>query len=62
MQVLFRRLAGTADLLFKFIRPDTLERLGGPAVFAKNVNAAIDTLASYLKTPERIPELLFGTS
>jgi L-seryl-tRNA(Ser) seleniumtransferase len=53
---------GTADLLFKFIRPDTLERLGGPAVFAKNVDAAIDALASYLKTPERIPSLLFGSA
>ncbi len=53
---------GTANILFKFIPPETLERLGGPARFAKNVDAAIDGLASYLKTPARIPSLLFGSA
>jgi L-seryl-tRNA(Ser) seleniumtransferase len=53
---------GTANILFKFIPPETLERLGGPATFAKNVDAAIDGLASYLTSPERIPALLFGNA
>jgi L-seryl-tRNA(Ser) seleniumtransferase len=53
---------GTANILFKFIPPETLERLGGPERFAKNVDAAVDGLASYLKTPERIPSLLFGNA
>ena len=53
---------GTANILFKFIPPETLARLGGPEQFAKNVDAAIDGLAAYLKTPERIPSLLFGNA
>jgi L-seryl-tRNA(Ser) seleniumtransferase len=53
---------GTADILFKFIPPETLARLGGPERFARNVDAAINSLAAYLKSPERIPALLFGNA
>ncbi len=53
---------GTANVLFKFIPPETLERLGGPEKFAHAVDATIDRLATYIKSPERIPALLFGES
>ena len=53
---------GTADILFKFIPPETLARVGGPERFAKNVEVALGSLAAYVKTPDRIPALLFGTA
>lgn len=51
---------GTADILFKFVPPDTLERFGGPEKFAKAVDASITKLAALVRSPERIPALLFG--
>jgi hypothetical protein len=51
---------GTADILFKFIPPETLERFGGPERFARVVDASIDRLATVVKDPARLPELLFG--
>ena len=51
---------GTADILIKFLPPETLERFGGPERFARAVDAALDRLAIFVKTPGRIPELLFG--
>jgi L-seryl-tRNA(Ser) seleniumtransferase len=51
---------GTADILFKFMPPETLERFGGPEKFAKAVDATITKLAAFVKNPERIPPLLFG--
>jgi L-seryl-tRNA(Ser) seleniumtransferase len=53
---------GTADILFKFIPPETLERFGGPERFARAVNAALDRLATFVKNPERLPGLLFGAA
>lgn len=53
-------LHGTANILFKFVPPETLERFGGPEKFGKAVDATIDTLATYVKNPTRIPGLLFG--
>ena len=32
---------GTADILFKFVRPETLERFGGPEKFAQAVDSAV---------------------
>ncbi|HEY2940808.1 MAG TPA: hypothetical protein VGN09_00105 [Vicinamibacteria bacterium] len=51
---------GTADILFKFIPPETLERFGGPERFARAVDASLDRLATFVKNPGRLPELLFG--
>ena len=51
---------GTANILFKFIRPETLERFGGPKKFADAVDAAITRLGMLLREPARIPSLLFG--
>jgi L-seryl-tRNA(Ser) seleniumtransferase len=51
---------GTADILFKFVPPETLERFGGPEKFANAVDASITKLATFVKNPERLPALLFG--
>ena len=51
---------GTADILFKFIPPETLERFGGPERFARAVDASLAQLATFVKNPGRLPELLFG--
>jgi L-seryl-tRNA(Ser) seleniumtransferase len=51
---------GTANVLFKFVRPETLERFGGPAAFAQAVDAAVSRLGTLLREPERIKTLLFG--
>lgn len=51
---------GGADILFKFIPPETLARFGGPGKFAGAVDAAITTLGSLLKEPDKIRTLLLG--
>jgi L-seryl-tRNA(Ser) seleniumtransferase len=51
---------GTADILFKFVRPETLDRFGGPGKFAQAVDAAVTRLGALLGEPERIGRLLFG--
>ena len=51
---------GTADVLFKFVRPETLDSFGGPATFAQAVDAAVTTLGALLREPGPIPTLLFG--
>ncbi len=51
---------GTANVLFKFVRPETLERFGGPEKFAHAVDSALTRLSTFLQKPERIPALLFG--
>jgi hypothetical protein len=51
---------GTADILFKFVRPETLDRFGGPTKFARAVDDAVSTLGALLRQPERIKTLLFG--
>ena len=51
---------GTANILFKFVPPETLERFGGLEKFAQAVDASITKLATFVKNPERIPALLFG--
>jgi L-seryl-tRNA(Ser) seleniumtransferase len=51
---------GTADVLFKFVRPETLERFGGPAAFAQAVDAAVSRLGALLREPARIATLLLG--
>jgi len=53
---------GTANILFKFIRPETLERFGGAKKFAGAVDVAITRLGMLLREPERIASLLFGAA
>jgi len=51
---------GGADILFKFIPPETLARFGGPGKFAAAVDGALTTLGSMLKDPASIRALLLG--
>ena len=51
---------GTADFLFKFMPPDTVERFGGPAAFTQAVDASLHKLAGLVTRPEHIRQLLFG--
>src|SRR6266850_1510562 len=51
---------GGADILFKFIPPETLARFGGPAKFAAAVDASLTSLGALLKDPDKIRVLLLG--
>jgi L-seryl-tRNA(Ser) seleniumtransferase len=51
---------GTADLLIKFVPPETLERFGGAAKYAEAVNGSLTRLGELLRDPENIRELLLG--
>ena len=53
---------GTANILFKFVRPETLERFGGPVTFAQAVDSAVTRLGQLLREPECIRSLLFGVA
>jgi hypothetical protein len=47
-------------VLVKFIPPETLERFGGPDVFADAVESSLDTLGRLVADPSRVRELLLG--
>jgi L-seryl-tRNA(Ser) seleniumtransferase len=49
---------GTAALLLKFVPPETLERFGGPAAFARAVDESLDEVARLLGRPGELAELL----
>ena len=51
---------GGANLLLKFIPPETLERFGGPEMFAKALDSSLSKLGSLLREPEKIRALLLG--
>jgi len=51
---------GTADLLIKFVPPETLEQFGGARKYADAVNASLTTLGELLRDPESIRDLLLG--
>jgi L-seryl-tRNA(Ser) seleniumtransferase len=51
---------GTADLLIKFVPPETLERFGGPKKYAEAVNATLTKIGQLLREPRKIRELLLG--
>ena len=51
---------GTADLLIKFVPPETLERLGGPRKYANAINASLTKLGELLREPALIRRLLLG--
>jgi L-seryl-tRNA(Ser) seleniumtransferase len=52
---------GTADLLIKFVPPETLERFGGAGRYARAVDDSLTRLGSLLREPPSIGELLVGT-
>jgi L-seryl-tRNA(Ser) seleniumtransferase len=51
---------GTAALLLKFVPPETLERLGGPDVFASALDTNLDALGGLIASPNSVRELLLG--
>jgi L-seryl-tRNA(Ser) seleniumtransferase len=51
---------GTADLLIKFVPPQTLAQFGGARKYAEAVDAALTRLGEVLREPERVRELLLG--
>jgi L-seryl-tRNA(Ser) seleniumtransferase len=52
---------GTADLLIKFVPPETLERFGGAGRYARAIDDSLTCLGSLLHEPPSIGELLVGT-
>lgn len=51
---------GGADLLIKFVPPETLEKLGGPKKFAGAIDSSLTKLGHMLKEPESVRSLLLG--
>jgi L-seryl-tRNA(Ser) seleniumtransferase len=51
---------GTADLLIKFVPPETLERFGGARKYAAAVDVSLTRLGELLRQPERVRQLLLG--
>jgi L-seryl-tRNA(Ser) seleniumtransferase len=51
---------GTADLLIKFVPPETLERFGGARKYTEAVNDSLTRLGELLRDTESIRELLLG--
>jgi hypothetical protein len=52
---------GTADLLVKFMPPETLERFGGAGRYASAIDDFLIHLDVMLQAPASIAELLLGT-
>lgn len=53
---------GTADLLIKFVPPETLERFGGPKKYADAVNVCLTKVGQLLREPDQLRRLLLGGS
>jgi hypothetical protein len=53
---------GTADLLIKFVPPETLERFGGASRYARAIDDSLTRLGVLLREPAAITELLLGDS
>jgi L-seryl-tRNA(Ser) seleniumtransferase len=51
---------GTADLLIKFVPPETLERFGGARKYAEAVDSSLTRLGELLQEPQSVRELLLG--
>ena len=51
---------GTADLLIKFVPPETLARFGGPKRYADAVNASLTRVGQLLREPDRLRQQLLG--
>jgi len=53
---------GTADLLIKFVPPETLERFGGAGRYARAIDDSLTRLGALLREPVSIGELLLGSN
>jgi L-seryl-tRNA(Ser) seleniumtransferase len=53
---------GTADLLIKFVPPETLQRFGGAKRYADAVNATLSKIGTLLRDPEKLREMLLGAA
>jgi L-seryl-tRNA(Ser) seleniumtransferase len=53
---------GTADLLIKFVPPETLERFGGAGRYARAVDDSLTRLGVLLREPASVASLLLGTN
>ena len=53
---------GGADLLIKFLPPETLARFGGAKKFAQALDASLTKLGRMLRKPESVRELLLGNN
>ena len=51
---------GTADLLIKFVPPETLERFGGARKYAEAVDRSLTRLGEVLREAQSVRELLLG--
>src|SRR5579884_2432878 len=51
---------GTADLLIKFVPPETLARFGGAKKYAQAIDAALTRLGHLLREPAALRALLLG--
>jgi L-seryl-tRNA(Ser) seleniumtransferase len=51
---------GTADLLIKFVPPETLERFGGARRYANAINACLTKVGELLRKPDQLRGLLLG--
>lgn len=51
---------GTADLLIKFVPPETLARFGGAKKYADAVNASLTKIGELLREPGKLCRLLLG--
>jgi L-seryl-tRNA(Ser) seleniumtransferase len=52
---------GTADLLIKFVPPETLERFGGAGGYARAIDDSLTRLGEMLREPAGVAEPLLGT-
>ena len=53
---------GTADLLIKFVPPETLDRFGGARKYADAVNACVTELGKLLREPDSVRDLQLGNN
>jgi L-seryl-tRNA(Ser) seleniumtransferase len=51
---------GTADLLIKFVPPETLARFGGPKKYADAVNSSLTKVGKLLRDPDELRRVLLG--
>jgi L-seryl-tRNA(Ser) seleniumtransferase len=51
---------GTADLLIKFVPPETLERFGGAKKYAEAVNSSLTKVGKLLRDPNELRRVLLG--
>jgi L-seryl-tRNA(Ser) seleniumtransferase len=51
---------GGANLLLKFIPPETLEKFGGAEKFADALDSSLTKLGTLLRDPKQVRSLLLG--